>query len=240
MPLFFRPIGPFSRSLLALAVLASAAPVLAQPGWGGRGMWGGSRFDDPRASRLSNSNRGEDSREGKVQVEQFAADDAAGTLGSGPISVTTEPGTTSDARDSSTYEAAVIDQLVKAGYDTIKADPEGGQVAEIKIVRDVLVPQEQKRKPVSGEVTAGVSNYGSFTGMAIGIDLTKPKKALVSTRLEARVKDRVTGAPLWEGRAVIATREGDDRWNEQAIATRLAAALFEHFKDSAGQKVASR
>lgn len=142
--------------------------------------------------------------------------------------------------DRAVYEAAVIDQLVKAGYDTTKPDPQGGQIAELKIVRDVLVPQEAKRKPVSGEMTIGASNYGTYTGMAIGVDLSKPKKALVSTRLEARVRDRATGKPLWEGRAEIATREGDSKWTDQAIATRLAQALFDRFPDQAGGKVASR
>lgn len=236
------PIHPLSRSLLLLTALSGgllsiSAPASAQPGWGGG--WERSRLDGWRSPRLSSSSR-DDSREGKVQVEQFAADDAAGKLGHGPIGIASAPGTTSDTRDMAVYEAAVVDQLVKTGYDTVTPDPNGGQIVELHIVRDVLVPQEQKRKPVSGEVTVGASNYGTFTGMAIAVDLTKPRKALLSTRLEARVKDRATGAPLWEGRATIATRDGDDRWDEQAIATRLAAALFEHFRESAGAKVASR
>ncbi len=66
-------------------------------------------------------------------------------------------------------------------------------------------------------------------GMALAVDLTKPAKALVSTRLMARILDRASGKVLWEGRADIVTRDGDSRWTEQAIATRLAAALFEDF-----------
>jgi hypothetical protein len=237
---FPMPIHPLSRSLLLLTALSGgllsvSVPASAQPGWGH------SRLDGWRSPRLSSSSSSrDDSREGKVQVEQFAADDAAGKLGHGPISVASAPGTTSDASDTAACEAAVVDQLVKVGYDTVTPDPDGGQIVELRIVRDVLVPEEQKRKPVSGEMTVGASNYGTFTGMAIAVDLTKPHKALLSTRLEARVKDRATGAPLWEGRATIATRDGSDRWTEQAIATRLAAALFEHFRETAGAKVASR
>jgi len=232
---------PLSRTVLLLAAMASAVPALAQPGWGGRwgGGWGHSRLD-AGSSRLQNGSRDEENREGRVQVEQFSADDAADRLGQGAISVTAQAAAPGDASDTAPYEAAVIDQLVKMGYDTMAPDAQGGQVAEIRIVRDVLVPQEPKRKPVSGEVTVGASSYGTFTGMAIGVDLTKPKKALISTRLEARVKDRETGAALWEGRAVIATREGDDRWGEQAIATRLAEALFAQLRESGSRKVASR
>ncbi|MBT2186463.1 DUF4136 domain-containing protein [Sphingobium nicotianae] len=233
----------FSSSLLLIGALSAAMPATAQPGWGrggfgpygglGRGDWGGSRLSRAASSAA-------DPREGKVDAAQFTADDAGNALGHGPVAVTIAQGSTTGAGDQPTYEAAVIDQLVKAGYDTIKPDPNGGQIAEIKIVRDVLVPQEQKRKPVSGEVTVGASNYGTFTGMAVAVDLSKPRKALVSTRLEARLLDRATGKPLWEGRAEIATREGDSHWSEQAIATRLAAALFDRFPSGPGEKVASR
>jgi hypothetical protein len=139
------------------------------------------------------------------------------------------PGSTGDARSGATFEAAVIDQLAKAGYDTVTQKPDGGQIAEVRMIHDVVRPEEGKRNPVSGEATVGVSNRGSYTGLALNVDLTKPAKALVSTRLMARIKDRATGAVLWEGRADIVTRDGDDRWTEQAIATRLAAALFEDF-----------
>jgi hypothetical protein len=232
-------IRPSSLALL-IGALTCAMPALAQPGWGGSG-WGRSRGDWGRSSFPSSASASSrDDREGKVDADQFAADDAGDALGHGPIAVTTGPGSSADASDQAVYEAAVIDQLVKAGYDTIKPDPAGGQIAELRIVRDVLVPQEQKRKPVSGEATVGVSNYGSMVGMAVAVDLSKPKKALISTRLEARVRDRATGKPLWEGRAEMATREGDSRWGEQAIATRLAAALFAGFPGQGDGKVASR
>ena len=42
---------------------------------------------------------------------------------------------------------------------------------------------EPPHKPVSGEMTMGVSNRGSMMGMAVLVDLTKPDKALISTRL---------------------------------------------------------
>lgn len=224
------PAPRFARhsasAILLLAALAGAAPALAQYGWG-RSGWGRSPFDDGRMLRSSASAR--DDREGRVDAAHFIADDAGDQLGHGPIAVTTMPGTTEPARASADYEAAMIDQLVKAGYDTMKPDPQGGQVAQIRIVRDVLVPQEDKRKPVSGEVTMGASNRGTMMGMAVAVDLSKPRKALVSTRMEAQIIDRASGKALWEGRAEIATREGDDKWTDQAIANRLAAAMFDRF-----------
>jgi hypothetical protein len=61
------------------------------------------------------------------------------------------------------------------------------------------------------------------------VDLTKPLPPLIETRLEARIRDKASGVVLWEGRADIDTREGDDRWNDQAVAARLAEALFDGF-----------
>ncbi len=233
---------------LVIAALASAAPALAQPGWGRSGWdrsgWGQSAWDRPGwdRSRLGSASNVSDSREGRVDAAHFIADDAGDALGHGPIAlVAPEEAGGNDLSDQSErayYEAAVIDQLVSAGYNTATPDPDGGQVAEVRIIRETLVPPEGKRKPVSGEVMVGASNRGTMTGLAIGIDLSKPKTALVSTRLEARLRDRVTGKPLWEGHAEIATRDGDSHWTDQAIATRLATALFTHFPDPMDGRVA--
>lgn len=214
-------------ALLILTAAAGADPVVAQPLGGFGSGWGRPGWDrGPGPTRRG----GTDSREGKVQVSRFLAEDVdVRSLGHGPIGVSAMPGSTGDARSGATFEAAVVDQLAKAGYDTVAQNAGSGQIAEVRVVRDVVRPEESKRNPVSGEATVGVGNRGSYTGLALNVDLTKPAKALVSTRLMARIKDRATGAVLWEGRADIVTRDGDDRWTEQAIATRLAAALFEDF-----------
>lgn len=217
-------------ALLILTATAGADPVVAQPsGWGGG--WEGPGMDSGFGYRgYGSPRRNTDAREGKVEVSRFMAEDVdLATLGHGPIGVAAMPGGTGEARQEATFEAAVVDQLARAGYDTIAAGGAGGQLAEVRVIRDVVRPEETKRSPISGETTVGVSNRGSFAGMALNVDLSKPAKALMSTRLMARIRDRATGKLLWEGRADIVTRDGDDRWSEQAIATRLAAALFEDF-----------
>lgn len=215
------------RALTVLSLLVTATPALAQWDRSQRG-WGDPRLDAPRApARTSNSR---DTREGKVNAAQFMADGAAAQLGQGAVEISTLTGALGEVEDRAAYEAAIIDQLVKAGYDTLApSEAESGQVTELRIRREVLVPQEGKRNPVSGEMMVGVGTHGSMMGMAVAVDLSKPKGALVSTRLEARILDKKSGNPLWEGRAEIATREGDSRWSDQAIATRLAEALFDRF-----------
>jgi len=212
--------------LPALAI-AAASPALAHPpgGWGGG--WGGPGWGEPMAA--PSRAHGPDSREGRVSAKHFVADGTEAQLGHGAIAVLAEPGGSGDAREAATFEAAVVDQLAKAGYDTARPDLTGGQVTEVHVVRDMVAPAEEKHSPVSGAMEVGVSNRGSMVGMALAYDATKPRGALIETRLEARIRDRASGKLLWEGRAAIVTREGDAHWTDTAVAGRLAGALFERF-----------
>ncbi|HTN15555.1 MAG TPA: DUF4136 domain-containing protein [Sphingomonadaceae bacterium] len=140
-----------------------------------------------------------------------------------------------DERENAIFEAAMIDQLVKAGYDTQTAPDGQGQLVELRITHGVAQPAELPRKPVSGEMDVGVSNRGTMMGLGINIDLTKPKKALLSTRVEVRIRDAASDTVLWEGRGDIATRDGSEKWTSQAIATQLAEALFRKFPGKNGE-----
>jgi hypothetical protein len=221
---------------MRLAVLAVtlfslvATPALAQR-WG---YPGADRCGWDRPAR-SGYDRG---REGKVEVTRFLAEgSAAQALGHGTIAVAAQDGGPADEGEQATYEAAVIDQLAGAGYDTATPGA-GGQVVELTIRHAEAEPAEAPRKPVSGEMEVGVSNHGSYQALGLNIDLSKPRKALLATRLEARIRDRASGAVLWEGRADIATREGDSKWTDQAIAARLAEALFAGFPGKNGETIA--
>ena len=213
--------------------LLTASPAIAMPGdWNGPG-WRGNRpgsvlADDPRTTHQQPDR----SREGRVEVNRFVADDpAAEALGHGPIVVSSQSAGNDylPASDRAVFEAAIIDQLIRSGYDTTRKNPEGGQGAELRLTRTVLESAEAPHKPVSGQAAMEVSNRGTAYGLAVNVDLTKPLPPLVSTRLEARIVDEESGKVLWEGRAQIATREGDDDWPEQKIASRLAEALFDGF-----------
>jgi hypothetical protein len=222
---------PALGALALLAVLAVASsPALARPGgWYGPG-WGemSPMRGTPRRAAADRS------REGRVTVDRFVAEGAAaGALGHGGIAVASASAASQPGEDfvgpgnRAAYEAAVVDRLVHAGYDTTRA--ETGQTAELRVTRSVVQPAEAKRSPVSGEAAMSVGNRGTAYGLAVAVDLTKPLPALVATRLETRIRDRASGAVLWEGRAEVMTREGDERWTDQAIAARLAEALFDGF-----------
>jgi hypothetical protein len=210
--------------LSAVATLVFAGTAMAQPM--------GGRWDGPMDQRL----RGEDGRRSiepakKLEVEAFQSADAAPLLGKGPITVAAADGTEAEWK-LPVYEAAVVDQLAKLGYDTAVSGAEGGQIAQIGIRHEQVVPEEPKRKPVSGAMEVGVSNRGNYTAMALNIDLTKAKKAIVSTRLDVRIRDKASNRVLWEGHAEAQTREDDDGLNNGAVAARLASALFAKFADA--------
>jgi hypothetical protein len=218
---------------VTLALLASTAAE-ARPGWGpgyGGGYgdaWGGPGFGGSMAPR----SRSKDPREGRVEVSRFVAPGPeAGELGHGPVSVQSESGDGPwvDPSLRRTFEAAMVDALVTAGYDTLHADQPQPQLATLRISRMVLTPAEEKKSPVSGTAAVEVGTRGSAYGLGINVDLTKPRSALVSTRLDARIVDKASGKVLWEGYATIATREGDDDWGDDRIASKLATALFDNF-----------
>ncbi len=216
-----------NAKLLSCAALILSMPAVtqAQPvpgGWGGPMMNQRMRGDDGR--RLAQPDK-------RIAVETFRSSDSTELLGKGAITVAATPGTEAEWK-LPVYEAAVIDQLARLGYDTAVSGAEGGQIAQIGITHNVVVPEEVKRKPVSGAMEVGVSNRGNYTAMALNVDLTKPRKAIVATRLDVRIRDKASGRVLWEGHAEAQTREDDDGLNNGAVAARLASALFARFEDA--------
>lgn len=224
----------FNSALMTLAV-ATAAVVLAglytSPATARSGVFARSVMPEPFGrSRSDRQNRERaDSREGRVNAAQFLGDGAQKVLGSGEIGIFVLPESTPIERDRLGYEAAMLDRLGAAGYDISGNGQAAPQVAQIRIIRNIVVPAERKRSPVSGETSISVSNRGSSMGMALHLDFTKPQKALLSTLMELKIRDRQSDAILWEGRAEIFTRAEDPDWNEGDIANRLAAALLEGF-----------
>ncbi|MFC0590280.1 hypothetical protein ACFFF7_12725 [Novosphingobium aquiterrae] len=214
-------------AVAALALTLSSGALMAQSGpWDGPGDPLGRGGHEPAWQ-----SRNAAAADGRIEIARFRAEgEAATTLRSGTIAVVAAPGGAggTNLRQDATFQAAVENELLQAGYQAATAGA-GGQIAEVRIVRSEVQPAEVKRKPVSGEMSVGLSNRGSMLGLGLYVDATKPRKALLSTLLETRIRDRASGAVLWEGRAAIATRDGDAKWNDSAIAERLSHALFDGF-----------
>lgn len=213
---------------LALLVATGAQ---AQPFPGGG--WGHHPWDE-QDGRVPTQGDAEPSR--RIDVDAFRSPDALGMLGKGRIVVTAAPpiqGEDASPPDDKlpVYEAAVTDRLAAAGYDIANAqDP--AQTVELTVSRDVVIPEEARHKPVSGEMSVGVGNRGVSYGMALAVDLSKPKKAIVATRLDVRIRDAKTRRVLWEGHAQGQSRLTDNGNDDSRIAERLAHALFAKFPEA--------
>jgi hypothetical protein len=221
---------PWTRTAImtaALVGLSLSTPLAAQRGgWGGPG-WG---MMGPRGGYYGPERGGRDPREGKVEAATFVANSPnIGALGHGPVALAPAAGSEGSGLDEAMFGSALVDQLAKAGYQTDAAQHGAGQIIEYVVSHDVVAPAEPPRNPVGGEVAIGAGSRGSGVGLGLNIDLSKPLKALVATRLEARIRDSATHELLWEGRAQMITREGDKHWTSQALAARMAAALFKGF-----------
>lgn len=223
-------IRNLSFLVAASLLLAGTAPATAQMG---RGPLGSAGWDGPgsfsRHDRGWPSRQQDSRREGRVDAAQFAADGAEDLLGHGEIRLAVLPDSTPEQRDRLDYEAAMLDRLGAAGYDISGTGAAAGQVAQIRIRRDVAEAAEVRRSPLSGEGSVTVSNHGTAVGMAVALDFTEPLKALIATRMDLQIIDVANGTVLWEGRASILTRDEDEDWDQAAIANRLAAALLEGF-----------
>jgi hypothetical protein len=221
-------------------LIAAAVSTLTLPVAGSARPWGGGGWGDPFGGYGGGYGGGFDggrfngpdrSREGRISVERFVSHDPlAAALGHGSIVVSSQsPGDAFlEEAGSAVFEAAMIDRLVKAGYETKQTQPDGGQALELMVARSVLEPAERK-KPISGEAAIEASNHGMGYGLAVNVDLSKPLPPLIITRLQVRILDRATQTVLWEGHAEVATREGAKGWSDQDIASRLAAALLNGF-----------
>lgn len=223
---------------LILSLLVAATPAFAQRGWGDGWPRGG---DD----RVATQGNAEPSRQ--IDVETFRAGDAGDRLGKGRIVVSAAPAPPREVQAREVpmlgtelnpapddklpvYEAAVIDQLAGKGYDIANAaDP--AQLVEIAVSHDIVVPEEAPHKPVSGAASVGVSNRGSGFALAIAVDLSKPRKAIVATRIDVRIRDRASHRVLWEGYAQGQSRMTDSGYDDTPLANRLAKALFARFPE---------
>ena len=219
------------RSRLVAAALAGFAsfPLDAQPnpGWEGPMDRPASHLGDPyyEAPYWAPG-----PRQGKVQVATFLATSPNITgLGHGPIVIAPPKESLGGDLGDAPYEETLADQLVKAGYEPGAGTGTGGQIAEFVISHDVIQPPEPPHSPVSGGVAVGGGNRGSGLGIALAVDLRKPLGALVSSRLEVRIRDKVTHELLWQGRAEVLSREGDKHWKNADLAAKLTAALFKGF-----------
>ncbi|RVQ67002.1 DUF4136 domain-containing protein [Croceicoccus ponticola] len=170
---------------------------------------------------------------GPVQVTRFNAPEKASLLGRGAIAIEAAPGMDADSLELASYRAAVARELVRLGY-TEAATGQGSQVAEVRLRRGVVQPVREGG-PVSVGVGGSTGSYGSGVGLGVGIDLSGKPMEQVMTELAVVIRQRVTGEPIWEGRAEFGVKAGSPLAETQLAAPHLAEALFVDFPGKSGE-----
>lgn len=170
---------------------------------------------------------------GPVEVTRFHAADVS-MLGKGTISVEPAPGADGNNLEWQSYRAAVMRQLVLLGY-TEASPGTGAQVATMTLSRQTLQPEG--RSPVSVGVGGSTGTYGSGLGLGIGINLSPKPSAQVATDLAVTIKDRASGASLWEGRASFTVSSKSPLANTALGAPKMTEALFKGFPGRSGETI---
>lgn len=171
---------------------------------------------------------------GPVQVTRFHAADVS-PLGKGAIAVEPAPGADGKSLEWQTYQVAVQRQLALLGY-TDAAAGQGGQVAELRVMRSVSDP-ERRPGPVSVGVGGSTGSYGSGLGVGLGFNLGGKPSQQVQTELGVMIKDRTTRQTLWEGRASFTVDGRSPLASTDLAAAKMAEALFKGFPGQSGETI---
>lgn len=177
-----------------------------------------------------------------VEVTRFHTPATLAALGRGPITVVPAPGSDVSGIETRVFLEAVAAELNRGGI----AVPGSGapRIAEVRVTRSVATG-ERARSPVSvgvgGGFGSGSYRHGGFggVGLGIGIGLGGGSKAMIDTELAVTIRDG-SGASLWEGRADTRVKDKSRDAATQAVATRLARALFAGFPGRSGETIEVR
>lgn len=175
---------------------------------------------------------------GPVEVTRFHTPDVA-ALGRGPIAIEPAPGQDGSSLEWRTYQAAVERQLAMLGYAPVPAGAASGQIAQVRLSRELFRP-DRAGSPVSVGVGGSTGTYGSGLGVGIGINLSPRPAEQVRTELGVIIRNRASGAALWEGRASFAVRSGSPLADTALGAAKMAEALFKDFPGQSGETIEVR
>lgn len=172
---------------------------------------------------------------GPITVNRFHAPDVS-RLGKGAIAVEPAQGMDGKSLELQSFEAAVTQQLQRVGYST---GDSGDQVALVRLSRSRYQP-EKARNPVSVGIGGSTGSFGSGLGLGIGLDLSGRPPEQVETELAVTIRDRKTGANLWEGRASFTVSARSPLADTQLGAPKMAEALFRGFPGNSGETIEVR
>jgi hypothetical protein len=154
----------------------------------------------------------------------------------GNVSIVPVAGGDSQALEFRTYAAAVARELARLGYSEA-ATAQTPLIAEVEFSRGTRT-DFARRSPVT--IGIGGGSYGGGLGVGIGTSFGvggNKSRETVITRLSVRMKTRVDGKPVWEGRAETQAPANAPAAQPGLAADKLATALFKDFPGRSGETI---
>lgn len=170
-----------------------------------------------------------------IEVTRFAASDIATRVGHGAAAVVSVSGGDPQSLADQPWIAAVQRELASLGYGA--ATPGAADVvAEVEVQRET-VGRGGSRGPVGVGVGGATGSYGGGLGLGLGFNFGGGPRRLDATRVRVILRDRVSGQPIWEGRAENSEKSGSRAASADVLAPRLARALFAGFPGQSGTTI---
>ncbi|MGV2494883.1 DUF4136 domain-containing protein [Pelagerythrobacter aerophilus] len=175
-----------------------------------------------------------------VEVTRFLDPAAQTRLGQGTIFVESAPGAESDSLALAPYKQAIARELEEIGYREASRAA-ATQVAQVRVERFVSGRNGRERSPVNVGVGGSTGSYGSGVGLGVGINLGGGgPREMLDTRIGVMIKDKESGATLWEGRAQFSVSDNSPYADTTANASAIADALFRGFPGNNGETIEVR
>lgn len=170
-----------------------------------------------------------------VDVTRFHTAQTLPRLKGAAIIVELAPGSDPASLEDGLWREAVARELTAAGFGSATPGAAEG-IAQVMVERETI-RRENRRGPVSVGVGGHTGGWGSGLGVGLGFNLGGGPTDVVLTRLSVRIRDRVSGEALWEGRAETRDNAKAKEAAPALAAPRLANALFAGFPGTSGETI---
>lgn len=173
-----------------------------------------------------------------VQVTRFTTPEITARQGHDAVTVVSVGGgPTADPQSLADQPWLMAVQREVAGLGFGAATPGAADiVAEVQVSREAQV-RGGGNGPVSLGVGGSTGGWHSGVGLGLGFNIGGGPRRVDATFLRVVLRDRVSGQPLWEGRAENAEKTGSAAASADVLAPRMAHALFAGFPGKSGDTI---
>ena len=182
----------------------------------------------------------------RVEVTRFHTLATLAQLGPGWVEVVAAPGGDPRSLEQRTLLDTVSRELATQGFAASDPQPSVGRIAEVRLTRDAVPGSERRGGGSSVSIGVGGGSGGGWrrgggtsvgVGLGVGFPLggNKRRGGDVEIELSVTIRDKATGASLWEGRSSLRTSQRDA--DRPETAQRLAHALFAGFPGQSGETI---